>query len=109
MISYKSDRYILLMICLIFHACHLTYLVAESLDRINIKYRINILNNNCESLKTHTCIYVLLLKLCVVVVSVIVELCKYVVPNLHVSVTVTAYSTARLAAAILLASVIVNL
>ena len=45
----------------------------------------------------------------IIAVSVIVELCIYVVPNLHVSVTVTAYSTARLTAAILLASVIVNL
>lgn len=96
-------------VCMKSAALNTPELVAESLDRINIKYRINILNNNCESLKTHTCIYVLLLKLCVVVVSVIVELCKYVVPNLHVSVTVTAYSTARLTAAILLASVIVNL
>ena len=109
MISYKSDRYILLMVCLVFYTGHLAYSVTQSLDRINIKNRINILNNNGKSLKSHTCIYVLLLKLSVVVMAIIVELCKYVVPYFHVPVTVAAYSTARLTASVLLASVIINL
>ena len=109
MVSNESDRYILLMVCLVLYTSHLAYFVTQSLDRINIKYRINILNNNGKPLKTHTCVYVLLLKLSVVVVAIIVELCKYIVPNLHVSVTVTAYRTARLTASVLLTSIIINL
>ena len=39
--------------------------------------------------------------------TVIVELGKYVVPDLHVTVTFTTYRTSRLAAAVFLTTVII--
>ena len=109
MVGDKSDGYILVGVCLILYTCYLTYLVADSFHCINIEYCIYILNNNRKSLKTHTCIYVLLLKLCIIVMSVTLELCEHIVPYFHETVTVTAYLTVRLATAILESSVIVNL
>ena len=50
-----------------------------------------------------------MLKLSVSTVSVTVKLCEYVVPHLHETVTVTAHLTVRLAAAVLLTAVVVNL
>ena len=50
-----------------------------------------------------------MLKFSVSTVSVTVKLCEYVVPHLHETVTVTAYFTVRLSAAVLLAAVIINL
>ena len=41
--------------------------------------------------------------------SVTVKLCEYVVPYLHETVTVTAYLTVRLATAVLLTTVVINL
>ena len=109
MVGDKSDGYILVGIGLILYTCYLTYLVADSFHCIDVEYCINILDNNRKSLKPHTGIYVLLLKLCIVVMSVALELCEYIVPYLHETVAVTAYLTVRLATAILESSVIVNL
>ena len=86
----------------------LTYLVTQRLHRIYIENRIHFLNDNRQSLQTHSGIDILLLEQLVMTLAVILELGKYVVPDFHVTVAVTAYRTARLSAAILFSTVIVN-
>ena len=85
------------------------YLVQQCTDGIYIENGIHILNNNSQTLQTHTCIDILLDQFRIIAVSVIIELSKYVVPDFHITVAVAAYGTSGLAAAILLSAVIVDL
>ena len=109
MVCDQTDGYVILIVLLIFLACNLAYQVTKCTDGIHIKDRINILNNNCQTLKTHTCIDVLLFQGCIVSVSIVLKLSEYVVPYFHVTVAVAAYSTSRFSAAIFLSTVIVDL
>ena len=79
------------------------------LNGVNLKDIVNALHNTSKSFKSHTGIYILLSELCIVAVSVIVKLREYVVPDLHVSVALTAGLTFGRAAAVLFASVKVYL
>ena len=97
------------MIFIILFSGDFAYFVAECLNGVDIEDGIYILYDNGQTLKSHTGINVLLDQVGVVALAVVVELAEYVVPYFHVTVTVTAYSTARLTAAILLASVVVDL
>ena len=109
MVCDQTDGYVILIVLLIFLACDLAYQVTKCTDGIYIKDRVNILNNNCQTLKTHTCIDVLLFQGCIVSVSIVLKLSEYVIPYFHVTVAVAAYSTARFSAAIFLSTVIVDL
>ena len=109
MISDKTNRNIIKSINLILLTRHLTNLVTNSLHSINIKYRVHILHNYSKTLKSHTCIDILLSKLLITAMTIAIELSKYVVPNLHVTVAITAYLTVWLATAIFFTTVIVNL
>ena len=75
----------------------------------DIKYGIYILHDNCKTLKSHTCINVLLGKFGVTTLSISLKLGKYVVPYFHETVTVTSYFTVRFATAVFFSAVIVNL
>ena len=83
------------------------HMVAQRLDRIHIEDRIHILDHGGKTLQSHSCIDVLLFQFTVIAVSVIVKLREDVVPDLHITVTVTAYCTVRLAASVFFASVII--
>ena len=107
MVCNNSDRNIRYRILLVFDACKLADFISEVLKCIYVEDRIYILNYNCKSLKTHTCIDVLLWKLCVVAFAIIFELSKYVVPNFHETVAFAAHYVLR-TCAVLLTSVIVN-
>ena len=109
MIGNHADADIRIGIFLVFHTCHLADLITKCLDCIYIKDRIHVLHNYCQTFQTHTGINILLLKLCIIIVTIIIKLREYVVPNFHIAVTVTADRTARLAAAILFSTVIINL
>ena len=76
---------------------------------VHIKQAVDILTDHSQTLQTHAGINVLLGKVGVIAVAVVVELGEYVVPDLHVSVTVAAYGAAGLTAAVFLAAVIVDL
>ena len=109
MVGDQTDRDVFYIILMIFTVCKLTYFISQCTNRIYIENGIYVLNNACQTLQTHTGIDILLYQLRVVVVSVIIELGKYVVPDLHITVTVTSYGTARFAAAVFFTTVIVNL
>ena len=109
MVGDQTDRNILCRICLILCMCQLADAVAQRFQRIHIENGIHILYNNGQTLQAHTGIDILLFQLGIMVVAIILELGKYVVPYLHVPITVTANGTSRFAAAILLSAVIVNL
>ena len=108
MVCDQTDGYVIVIILLIFFSGDLTYQVTQGADGIYIKDRIYILNNNCQTFQTHTCINILLFQCCVVSVTIILKLGKYVVPYFHVTVAVTAYCTARFTAAVFLSTIIVD-
>ena len=108
MVCNQTDGNVRCIILLIFHTCNGTDSVPDCLHGINIKYGIHILYNNCQSFQPHAGINILLGKLCIVAVSIVIKLGKYVVPDFHKSVAVAAYLAVRLSAAVLDASVIVN-
>ncbi len=109
MVRHDTDGNVPFIFFLIFLAGNLAYPVSERANGIHVKNGIYILNHRSKTLQSHAGIDVFLLKLRIIPLAVIVKLGKYVVPHFNISVAVAAYGTARLAAAVLLASVIVNL
>ena len=109
MVCDQTDGNIVCIVLLIFFMCDLAYKITKCTDSIYIKNRIYILNNYSKTFKSHTGIDVLLFQSCIVSVSIVFELCENVVPYFHVTVAVTAYRTARFAAAVFLSSVIIDL
>ena len=65
---------ILLFILMINSMCNLTNMVGQCAKCIYIKNRIYVLNSNCQSLKTHTCINVFLDQICVMTMSIVIKL-----------------------------------
>ena len=109
MVCNHTDRYVCLVVCTISNSCNFTDLIADRFDRIYVEDRIYFLYNDCKTFQSHTGINIFLNQLGIMSFSIIFKLSKYVVPYLHETVTVTAYLTVRLAAAILKSSVIVYL
>ena len=109
MICDYTDGDVLLGILAIFYTCKVAYMTPQRLDGINVKHRSYVLHDAGETLKPHPGINILLLKLCIMIAAIVVELGKYVVPNLHISVTVTTYRTVWFAAAIRFPTVVVDL
>ena len=105
----QTDGDILRLILFVSRMCELTYLVTQCLHRIYIKNGIYLLNNNSQTLQAHSGINIFLLEQLIVTLAIVLKLGKYVVPDFHVTVAVTAYRTARLPAAVLFSAVIVNL
>ena len=85
------------------------YLVGDVAHSVDIEQRADALHHAGQALKAHTSINILLLEFGVIAVAVVVKLGKYVVPDLHIAVTVAADRAARLAAAVLWAAVVVDL
>ena len=109
MVCDQTDGYIVCIIILICLMADLTDLIAQCTDRIYIKDGIYILYNAGQTLQTHTGIDIFLFQCGIVTVTIVFELGKYIIPDLHVTVTVTAYGTARLATAILFSTIVINL
>ena len=105
----QTNGNIVLLIDMIRMFCDLGNLFAECTYGIYIKNRIYILNSNSQTLQTHTGIDVLMFEFCVISVSIVVKLCKYIIPDFHITVTFAAYGTSRLTTAVFLAAVIINL
>ena len=84
-------------------------MIGDIADGIDVKQRVDILHDTGQTLQTHAGVDVLLLEFGIVVVTVVVKLGEYVVPDLHIAVAVATDGAARLAAAILLAAVVVDL
>ena len=106
MVCDQTDGYVIVVVFLILFTGNLAYQVTQCTDGIYVKDRGYVLNNNCQTFQTHTCIDILLFQCCVVSVTVVLKLGKYVVPYFHVTVAVTAYCTASFPAAEFLSTVI---
>ena len=77
-------------------------------DGVDVKERIDTLADHRKALQAHAGINILLLEFCVVVMAVVVKLTEHIVPDFDVTVAVTAHRTGRLAAAVLLPTVVVD-
>ena len=84
-------------------------LVGDVHDGIHIEQGVHILADHSQTLQAHAGIDVLLGQLGIVALTVVVELGEDVVPDLHIAVAVAADSAVRLAAAVLLTPVVVDL
>ena len=109
MVYNNAHAFVRFMVHHILYIGNFAYSVSESLECIHIKYRVNPLHDCSHSLKAHACVYILLFKLCICPVLVCVKLRKYKIPEFHIPVAVTAYSTARLSAAVFRTPVVINL
>ena len=109
MVGDNTDRYVLLVLSTVLAASDLADVISDSLNRINIENGINALHQCCKSFQTHTCVDVLLCQRSVSAVLVSLKLSEYQIPKLHISVAVASYAAGRLAAAILLAAVEIDL
>ena len=96
-------------IMIVFLAAEGAYPVKQSPVGIDGVQGIGILHHHGQTLQTHAGINILVLQIGVVALAVVVELGEYDIPYLAETVAVAAYMAVRLAAAVLLASVIVNL
>ena len=84
-------------------------LVGDVHNGVHIEERIHALADNGQTLKAHAGVDVLLNEVRVVAVAVVVKLGKDVVPDLHIAVAVAAGRAVRLAAAVFLAAVKIDL
>ena len=108
MVCDQTDGYIILIGFPIFFAGNLTYQVTKCTDGIYVKDRINILYNNSQTFKAHTCINIFLFQSCIISVAIVFELSEYIVPYFHVTVAVTTYGTARFATTVFFPTVIID-
>ena len=83
--------------------------ITQCLECIHIKDRIYILYNRCQTFQSHSGINIFLLQFGIMSMSVIIKLCKYVVPDFHITVAFTTYRTIRAAASVFFPSVIIDL
>ena len=104
-----TDGHICVVRFAVLCACQSTHMLPQSLDGIHVKHGIYALYDTGQTLQAHSGINIFLLQFGIMIIAVIVKLGKYIVPDLHVPVAVTAYGTIRFPAAVLLSPVIVNL
>ena len=93
----------------IFGTGQLRHLVGDVHDSVNLEQAVDALHDTGQTFQTHTGINVLLAQLGIIAVTIVIKLGENVIPDLHVTVAVTANGTTGLAAAILGTTVIVDL
>ena len=109
MVRNDAERNICFMISSVIGTGKFAHLVGDIHHRINIEERIDILADTGKTFQAHAGIDIFLFELSIIVVAVIIELGKHVVPDLNIPITVTAHSTGRFSAAEFLSTVIINL
>ena len=109
MVSNQTNGHILFLIGLVCSPGNLADSVPDGLHGVNVKHRVHILYHYGQTLQPHPRVDILLGQLRVIPVPVIVELGKHIVPDLHETITVTAYLTVRSATSVLFPPVIVDL
>ena len=85
------------------------HMIGDVHNGIHIEQGVDILADNSQSLQTHAGVDVLLCQFRIVTGTVVVELGENVVPNFHVAVAFAAHHAVRSAAAVLLATIIIDL
>ena len=109
MVGDDAQGHVGLMTVAIVRAGDLADLVGDVHDGVDIEQRVHTLADDGQTLQAHTGIDVLLNEVGVVAVAVIVKLGKDVVPDLHIAVAVASGRTVRLAAAVFLTAVKIDL
>ena len=109
MVCNNAQGHICLVVLLIFCMRKLADPVQKRLVGVNGEQGVNALNHHSQTLQAHARINILMLQLCIMTMSVIVELGKYIVPYLNIAVAVTAHRTSGFSAAKCLASVVIYL
>lgn len=109
MIGDQAHRYIHRLVGLIGDFSNLADPVPDGFHGVYVKDRVHVLHHHRQTLKAHAGINIFLGKFLVMSLSIALKLGEYVVPDLHKAVAVTAHLTVGLAAAVFLASVIINL
>ena len=109
MICDQTDRHIIQSVYLVFLAGKFTDLVADRFHRINIEDTVHILHNDRKTLQSHSGIDIFLGKFFITALAIAFKLGKYIVPDLHETVTVTAHLTIRASTAVFFSTVIVDL
>ena len=109
MVGDDAQGHVHLMALAVVGAGQLAHLVGDVHDRVHIEEGLHILADNGQALQAHAGVDVLLLEFGIVVLAVVVKLGEDVVPHLDIAVAVAAHRTGRLAAAVLLAAVIIDL
>ncbi len=109
MIGDDAQGHVDLMALAVMSSSELAHLVGDIHDGIDVEQGVHILAHDGKALEAHARVDVLLLELGVMSLAVVVELGEHDVPDLDIAVAVAADGTARLAAAVFLAAVIVDL
>ena len=109
MVCDNTQRHICLMVLLIFCMRKLAHPVQKRFVGVNGKQGVNALNHHSQTLQPHARINILMLQLCIMAMSVIIKLGKYIVPYLNIAVAVAAHRTSGFSAAKGLASVVIYL
>ena len=109
MVRDNADGDIVVLIVAVRLAGDLAGLVDDLTDGVNLEHIVNALHYASETLKSHTGVDILLRKLCVVAVTVVVELRENVVPNLHKAIAIAAGLTVGASAAVLFSAVKIDL
>ena len=109
MVGDNTKRDIFLFVVVIVHPGDVNDVLHDVTDSIDLEKVINTLHDAGKSFKTHARINVAGLQTAVIAVSVVIKLRENKVPELGITVTVTARSAGRRAAAVLFAPVEVNL
>ncbi len=105
MVGNHADRNIVFRVFAVFFVRNLADRVENAANGIDLKHVVHALHNASQTFKAHAGIDVLLGKLGIIALTVVVKLREYVVPDLHVAVTVAAGLAVRLAAAVFFAAV----
>ena len=109
MVGNNPEGYIGLMALAIGSAGDGGDMVGDVHNRVHIEQAVHVLAHHSQTLQAHAGVDVLLHQLGVVAVAVVVKLGEHIVPHFHVTVAVAAYGAVRLAAAVLLPPVVVDL
>ena len=86
-----------------------SHMVGDVHDGVNIEQRVHILANASQTLQAHAGVDVLLNQFGVIALAVVIKLREHVIPDFHEPVAIAAGTAVGLAAAILFATVIVDL
>ena len=109
MVGDDAQGHVRLVAVAIVRAGDLADLVGDVHDGVHVEERVHTLADNGQTLKAHAGVDVFLNEVRVVAVAVVVKLGKDVVPDLHIAVAVAAGRAVRLAAAVFLAAVKIDL
>ncbi len=109
MVCDKADGYVGIIILLVLGFPEILHTRLRSAQIVSTsKMESTSCTTNCQTFQTHSCINVLLFQCCIISVTIVLKLGKYIVPYFHVTVTVATNGTARFTTTVFLPTVIID-